>query len=71
MTEFTEYITKENDRWDLISYLHYGTPNLYEEIIKSNSLVNPSPTLRSGIKLRIPIIETDSSIQFELPPWRK
>ena len=67
----TEYITKENDRWDLISYQHYGTPNLYEEIIKSNSQVNPTPILASGIKLKIPVLEINSNVQFDLPPWRE
>lgn len=69
--KYTEYITKENDRWDLISYLHYGTPNFYEEIIRANSKVSLDPILLSGIKLKIPVLEIESNIQFELPPWKE
>ena len=36
MTEYYTYITKDNDRWDLISNKFYKTPTLYEEIIKAN-----------------------------------
>ena len=71
MTNFIEYITKEGDRWDLIAYQFYANANLYEKIISANPAVKIIPTLSAGIKLKIPILETDSQIQFELPPWRK
>ena len=50
MTEFYSYITKDNDRWDLISNQFYNTPTLYEEIIKANPDVKILPVLPSGIK---------------------
>ena len=34
--EFYTYITKQNDRWDLIAYEYYNNALLYEEIIKAN-----------------------------------
>lgn len=71
MTEFYSYITKDNDRWDLISYQFYNTPNLYGEIIKANPEISQEPILQSGIKLRIPVLEEAETIQFELPPWKK
>lgn len=71
MTEYYSYITKDNDRWDLISYLFYNTPTLYEEIIKANTNVSKAPVLKSGIKLKIPVFDDSKTIQFELPPWKK
>jgi phage tail protein X len=67
---FTEYITKEGDRWDLIAYKFYADASLYEKIIQSNPAVEITPILKSGIRLKIPILNQDSQIQFELPPWR-
>ena len=71
MTEFYSYVTKDGDRWDMISYRFYNNPNLYEEIIKANPKVSQEPVLESGIKLKIPVLEESVTIQFELPPWKK
>ena len=71
MTEFYSYVTKDNDRWDLISNQFYNTPTLYEEIIKANPNVDIVPVLASGIKLKIPILDESETIKFELPPWKK
>ena len=70
MSEFYSYITKENDRWDLISYKFYNNPTLYEEIIKANPETPKDAVLQSGIKLKIPVLETGNQIKFDLPPWR-
>lgn len=71
MSEYYSYITKDSDRWDLISQKFYKTPSLYEEIIKANSEIPIEPVLPSGIKLKIPILEDSETIKFELPPWKK
>jgi len=71
MTEYYSYITKDKDRWDIISNKYYKTPTLYEEIIKANPEVPIEPILQAGIKLRIPILEESETIQFDLPPWKK
>ena len=71
MTEYYSYITKDNDRWDLISNQFYNTPTLYEEIIKANPNVKVVPVLHSGIKLKIPILDESETIKFELPPWKR
>lgn len=71
MTEYYSYITKDSDRWDLISQKFYQTPTLYEEIIKANPEIPIEPILPSGIKLKIPILEDSETIKFELPPWKK
>ena len=71
MTEYYSYITKDNDRWDLITYKYYKNPALYEEIIKANPEMKITPILDSGIKLKIPVLEESETIKFETPPWKK
>ena len=71
MTEYYNYITKDNDRWDLISYKYYDDPTLYEKIILANPDVKITPILEAGIKLKIPVIETSDEITTDLPPWRE
>ena len=71
MTEFYSYVTKDKDRWDLISQHFYNSPILYEEIIKANPNVKVEPILSAGIKLKIPILDESETIKFELPPWKK
>ena len=70
MTEYYNYITKDNDRWDLISYKYYNDSTLYETIITANPDVKITPTLEAGIKLKIPVIETTDEVTSDLPPWR-
>lgn len=69
--EFYSYITRDGDRWDMISQKYYNTPNLYEEIIKANPEIPIKPVLDAGIKLKIPVLEESETIQFELPPWKR
>lgn len=71
MTEFYTYVTKDNDRWDNISNHYYKTPTMYKEIMKANPEIPIEPTLKSGIKLKIPVLDETQTIQFELPPWKK
>lgn len=71
MTEYYSYITKDNDRWDLIAYKFYKNSAMYEEIIKANPNVEIEAILPAGIKLKIPVIEESETIKFELPPWKK
>lgn len=70
MTDYYEYITKDNDRWDLIAYEFYSDATLYELIIIANPQVEIAPILLAGLKLKIPVLDTQDTIVFELPPWR-
>ena len=70
--EYWEYVTVEGDRWDLIAYNFYGDPFAYEGIITANPEVPIIPILQSGLKLKIPVIETTDTISAEeLPPWKR
>ncbi|MCI1274369.1 MAG: tail protein X [Clostridiaceae bacterium] len=70
MSEFYSYITKDRDRWDLIAYKFYGNATKYEPIINANPNIPITPILEAGIKLKIPVLDENNSITFELPPWR-
>ena len=67
---YYEYITQDGDRWDMISYKFYGTPVQYEVIIAANPDIPILPVLPSGIKLYIPAIEFETTIE-SLPPWKR
>lgn len=71
MTEYYSYITKDNDRWDLIAYKFYNDATRYEPIINANPDVDITPILKSGLKLKIPVLDKSETIKFELPPWKK
>lgn len=68
--EYYEYVTKDNDRWDLIAYEFYSDATLYESIIKANPDIPITPTLPAGLNLQIPILQDKEEIEFILPPWR-
>lgn len=70
MSEFYTYITKENDRWDLISYNFYNDPTKYQTIINANLEIPITPILDAGLKLKIPVLKDTDAIKFELPPWK-
>ncbi len=71
MTEYYIHTTKDNDRWDSISNKYYKTPNLYSEIIRANPDIPIEPVLQAGIKIKVPVLEEDKTIKFELPSWKK
>ena len=68
---YSEYVTKEADRWDLIAYEFYGNPKKYEVIIAANPDIPITPILESGLIIKIPEIDDSSenaNIE-DLPPW--
>lgn len=69
--KYTEYVTKEADRWDLIAYEFYGNAKKYEAIIAANPDIPITPILESGLIIKIPEIDDSSenaNIE-DLPPW--
>lgn len=68
---FTEYITKESDRWDLIAWAAYGDVSKMPEIIAANPKVPVYDVLPSGIKLLIPVSSLPPGDDLSLPPWKR
>jgi hypothetical protein len=72
MSEFTEHITKEGERWDTIAYAAYGDASEIKGLIEANPTVPIDPVLPAGVRLLVPIIET-VSVEIDdklLPPWK-
>jgi len=70
LNEYYEYITKDGDRWDSIAYQYYGDPMIYEPIISANPDIPITPTLKSGLKIKVPVIDIPTSTTEDLPPWK-
>jgi len=64
-----KYITKQNDRWDLLSWKFYNDPYLYEPLLLENPQVSGYLVLPEGLQIEIPIVE-DDSVQGINPPWQ-
>jgi phage tail protein X len=71
LTTYVRHVTKEDDRWDQISQLHYGTPYGYQRIIAANPTAPIVPLLPAGLELAIPVIPKDSLPAASLPPWKR
>lgn len=73
MDTFTEYITKENDRLDLICFAAYGDPFAWRQLLSLNRALPIQDLYPSGIRLVIPIVATptDNVSTTLLPPWKR
>jgi phage tail protein X len=70
---YTEYITKDGDRLDLICFRAYGDPFGWRSIIDANPALPIQDVFPAGIRLVIPIIEQPSTQTPTalLPPWKR
>jgi len=84
MSQFTQYVTLQGDRWDTIAWKAYGTVgqitvpdgrklNAFQYIMEENPSVAIYKKFPAGIRIKIPIIEraeilTDTEL---LPPWKR
>lgn len=69
--EYTEYITKEGDRWDLIAYRAYGDALKMEPILLANTDVPVTGVLPIGTVIYVPVLEDSEVNTDNLPPWKK
>lgn len=71
-SEYLEYKTIDDERWDQIAYKFYGIPTLYEPIIRANPYIPITSILPAGTIIQIPILqedELDAQDKGDLPPW--
>lgn len=73
MKQYGEYVTKEGDMWDAISYELYGSENGAGEIIELNPQYCHEGVLPSGIVLKVPLRTQYPQVRINetLPPWKK
>ena len=74
--EFVEYITKQNDRWDLISYKFYGVVDKFDIIQLANEKDIPPDILYSqllplGLRLKIPVLKEKPVKKLPKPAWKR
>ena len=66
-SEYLEYKTIDDERWDQIAYKFYGIPTLYEPIIRANPYIPITSILPAGTIIQIPILQAQD--KGDLPPW--
>lgn len=69
MTQYLEHTTIENQRWDYIAWLYYQDVSKVGLLIETNQHVPITTVLPAGLKIHIPMIEQESTVQ-DLPPWK-
>jgi hypothetical protein len=71
----TQYITLENDRWDLIALKAYGdcTQDQIRYLMAANPYETTKEFFRAGVRLLVPILEEPSpgNLDALLPPWKR
>jgi phage tail protein X len=70
-TQYTEHITTEGDRWDYLAWIYYQNPYRYEPLLIANPEHGLSPSLPSGLKLKIPVLAVEQVRPVNLPPWKR
>lgn len=70
--KFTEYTTKEGQRWDAIAWECYGNVDLQPLLFEANPGVALIDELPGGLVLRVPVVEpVEQSNPELLPPWKR
>jgi phage tail protein X len=69
--DFTNYITKQGDRWDLIAWKAYGDITKQKDLIELNPDIDIVVIFDEGITLLLPIIEEVNTQDSLLPPWKQ
>lgn len=72
MATNTEYITSDGDRLDTIAAKAYGDPFNWSPIIDNNPALPIQPTYEAGIRIVVPVEETQDVAAADLvPPWKR
>lgn len=69
--DFTRYITKQGDRWDLIAWRAYGDITKQKEVMEANRDIMLVNSFDEGYTLILPIIPEVSTQDAQLPPWKR
>lgn len=69
--KFVQYITIEGQGWDSVAQACYGDPMRMLDIAAANKDVPLYDLLPGGIRLQVPVIETEQADTSNLPPWKR
>ena len=67
---YLTHITTEGERWDQIAARYYGDSRRYQPIIDGNQHVPLTPALPSALRLAIPVLEREPTLE-DMPPWMR
>ena len=68
--ESFNYATREKDRIDILAQRFYGGMYGIKILSEANPLVPMYPIYPTGTVLIVPIINPDSVVNNNLPPWK-
>jgi phage tail protein X len=68
--QFIQHITYAGERWDLLAWQYYGDPTNYSVIIMANPALSIEPVFEAGLTVQIPIIQQQTVLTNNLPPWK-
>ncbi|WP_416860570.1 tail protein X [Helicobacter ganmani] len=60
------YLAKDNERLDSIVYSHYGTLEIFKEVLSCNPKLTNKPILEAGDKVYLPFLDTNIKTLEEL-----
>lgn len=60
------YLAKDNERLDSIVYSHYGTLEIFKEVLGCNPKLTNKPILEAGDKVYLPFLDTNIKTLEEL-----
>lgn len=75
MANFSEYITKQDERWDTVCFKAYGniSQELLDGLVFNNPTVSLLPIIPTGTRMKILVVE-QGEVQLDsdlLPPWKR
>lgn len=65
------HMTKDNERWDLISWRYYKSVEYVPDLIEANPHLGIKAVLPSGAKIAVPLIKAAKAWVDLLPPWKR
>lgn len=73
---YTDYVTQDGDRLDLIAWKAYGDPWRWKELLQANPWLPIAAIYPEGLRLIVPVDQATtvpSTIETtnNLPPWKQ
>jgi len=68
---YLTYVTREQDRWDLIAHRLYGDATAFRPLLEANPDHAPLPELPAGLRLLVPLPVEEPASVAGLPPWKR
>ncbi len=67
--EYTSYVARQGDTWDMIAFKVYGDEFLASTLIVANRYLQGTVIFEGGEVVRVPVL-SENDLTPNLPPWR-